>query len=420
MTARERKWSKWHKSAIEAICLLLLISSLLAIPTNAIELNGRLSSEFYVWSEDDVTYARPYESLRLNAIIYRGEKVRQLSFHSFSRWATSYSGSVTGQSKFRIYDSYLRIKTFRNYADISFGRQFVYNSAGSVTIDGVRIVLRPMKKIRLDLFGGSSVNRLDTEEIRSFGDYTTLGGRLSIRVRPSIQIGINHLYQKSEAELMRHRLGIDYRHRLNRWNVYMRGTMNVVQMNLAELRSRVSFTTVKNYISVEYLKRQPSVRENSIFALIQSGDYQNFRINLRHKINSLMSLTGSARFGATDDYNTRYFSIGIAKQQWSLSIYNQTGYGTESKGITGFGQIELQPKMELYFRANLGRYKVQDLQNDLNDAYSSAIGINRRFGNGWETRFEGQYLRNAISESDTRIYLNIIKRFAIGQSGGGN
>jgi hypothetical protein len=68
---------------------------------------------------------------------------------------------------------------------------------------------------------------------------------------------------------------------------------------------------------------------------------------------------------------------------------------------------------QFFAHMNVSQYKIQDEIDDRVEAYATGIGILKRFGHDLQVRAEWQYLKNAISNYDTRIHFRVMKGFAL-------
>ncbi len=220
-----------RQSRILRTCIIALILAAIITRTETVasglEVKGRLRSELYTWSDEKGDHLRPYQYLRADAILWKGERLQKLSLHTYLRWTTDLKDKLSRDPQTFIYETYIkRSKAFKD-VDVYAGRQFVYTSLGSETIDGFRVRSKIRSKFRLDLFAGSSVSRLDPERIQSFSDYGVLGGRLAYLVNSRTRAGLNWMRLRSEGATSYHRLGFDLRKSANRWQAYGRLSYNV-------------------------------------------------------------------------------------------------------------------------------------------------------------------------------------------------
>ena len=66
-----------------------------------------------------------------------------------------------------------------------------------------------------------------------------------------------------------------------------------------------------------------------------------------------------------------------------------------------------------------GDQRVQELQESLSDSYAANAGLTFRPRMGYTIDVEAQYLRNAVSSSDVRLFFRVSKRFDVRRSPAG-
>lgn len=392
---------------------VLAVVGCLAGTANAVEFTGRFSSDLYVWSAGDEDHIKPYESLRGKLTLYQGEFNKSVSFHTYMRWTTDLKDKGVSDPQLFVFDAYLRLSNYPKATNLYIGRQFVYSGAGSSLIDGLRIRLDPAPRVQVDLFGGSSVDRSDPETVRSFSDYSTIGGRLAYQVDRSTQTGLSWMRSEIDGELVSHRVAADIGHAVGGVRLFGRSGMNLNALSMSELLARASVAQGKWYLSGEFLYREPSVSSSSVFAIIESDRYKQIRMEARRTVWRDLAVTTRLIYDAFSDDNSWTTGLGLRSAIWSVTWLHKTGYGGTSDGLTGYGSFEPAPKWNLFATANLSTYKIQPEQENDIDSYSAGLGVSRVFSGQVRARAEWQWLRNADYSNDNRLYLSVSKGFSI-------
>ncbi|PKK85091.1 MAG: hypothetical protein CVT49_00690 [candidate division Zixibacteria bacterium HGW-Zixibacteria-1] len=417
MTDRHLSNPNSHRFILIAIFLILGMASMFFRPLYAAELNGSLSSEMYFWEAGDSSHIRPYESIRADLIAWRPEPYRQLSFHTYLRWTTDLSDKFATDPQTYIYDSYLRLAGYPSGSNIYLGRQFVYSAAGSAFIDGLRFKYNVSRAFKFDMYGGSNVSGTEPEKVQSLSDNAVAGMRLSYILGRSNVFGLNWMMRRSDGSIAYHRVGFDLNSGGRAWNMYNRVSYNAANLRLAEFLSRVSWTRSKWYISGEFNWREPSVPGNTLFTLVEFNRYKQIRLELNRALWQHLRLVTRFNYDFFTEEDSWNASLGLNGGIWSLSWRHKTGYGGDNDGLVGFTNIRLYPTLELYASANFSRYRVQDMQEELSDSYMTTLGIQKNFGKSTTVRAEGQYLRNAVRNDDTRFYFRFVKGFSFASHG---
>lgn len=395
--------------SISAVFLTAIMFSAFVGPAAAVELRGSLSSELYIYEAGDSSHVRPYESLRADFVAWKPDMNRQLSFHTYLKWSTDLSDKLADDPRTYIYDSYFRLTGYPSGSNIYLGRQFVYSAAGSAVIDGLRFKYSISPKFKIDLFGGSEVSGTNPEKIQSLPDYAVTGMRLSYLLRRSHIFGVNWMMRRSDGSTAYHRLGFDLNSGGRSWSMYNRVSYNIANLRLADLLSRISWTNAGWYISGEFNWREPSVPSNTLFTLIEFDRYKQARLEMNRAVWRQMRLITRFNYDFFSEDDSWNVSLGLNGGFWSMSWRHKEGYGGVNNGLVGFANVRVYPTLEFYASANFSRYRIQEMQVDKSDSYMTILGVQKNLGKSTMVRAEGQYLRNAVRNDDTRFYFRVVK-----------
>lgn len=385
--------------------------------SGAVEITGTFTSDLYVSEQTDLTHVRPYERLLANARLWQGAHGQTFSLHTNLRWTTDLSNKRAGDPQTYIYSAYAKLGNVPHGTDFRLGRQFVYSGAGSALLDGFRAQYRMGRVARIDLFGGSSVNQVDPERVRSLSDFTVAGGRLSYRLKPTARIGLGWMLRRSDGHTAWHRLSLDAEYRRGTVRMFSRAAANIADMRVAQLLARLSIAPDPWYISAEFNWREPSVDALSIFSIIAFERYREARVTVQRRLGRGFALVSGVDLDIYDTENSWRGRLGVRSGPISVEGYAQTGHRGDRTGLQGYANLRLHSKWVGFANVNISRYRVQDEQIDRSDAYSSRAGLIWRPGSGWQAQGEVQYLRNAVEANDTRLLLRIIRRFDYKPSG---
>ncbi len=394
------------------LAILLIISNGTA---NSIELRGKFNSDLYIWTDSSESHFRPYEQLRTDIIFSRPSRGKQISFHSNIRWRNDFQDQLPDDPQLFIYDGFLRIENMIGSSLIQLGRQYYYNGAGSAHFDGLRTQYKFGKKFKVNFFGGSRVNRLDPETIKSFSESGIMGSKLQISGIRRTNLNFSWLAKLEEDNIVYNKATIDIKKRSRFWVFYGKAGFNILNKRLSDILSRAIFTNNEWRISAEYSKREPSLFGNTIFSIIDYKKNKTLRLNLNRHINSRLSIFSRYQVSFFSAENSRLYNFGFSFKNITLSYYKQTGYGGKNSGFSGSAYHSLNSNWQTYARFNLSKYKIQSLQSDNYKAYTAAFGMDRKFTGGWVVRGEYQYLKNAISNNDVRLYFRVSKNFVLGK-----
>jgi hypothetical protein len=377
------------------------------------KLAGSISSELYAYKFQDSSHIRPYLRLRANLLAWQSAKGQKLEINTNLRWTTDLKTKLNTDPQLYIYEIYAHLSKMPANSDIYIGRQFVYNGLASAIIDGLRFRYDFGRKYQFDIFGGVAVSGLDPEKIYSLSESGTLGARLSYKPARQTQLGINWIYRKINGQINSHRLGIDIDQGIRHWRFFGQIAYNLSWLRLGGITSRISYNHGPWYWSGEFDWREPSVSDASVFSILDFKRYQIVRSSIRRTIWRDIGITANfhSRFQSGD--NTYIVNLGIASASYGISWRYQTGPDGHNNGIDGFISIRLSSNWEIYGNGILSRYKVQEEQDTRIDDYSSHIGLSWRTRTGLAASIEGQFARNALASSQSRLYARMTKYFSI-------
>lgn len=402
---------------MKRLVLFVIFYLILCTSLQAVEIKGNLSSDLYIWEDSSESHIRPYETLRASAILWRGIQQQQITFKTNLRWTTDLSDKFTTDPQLFVYETNLKISHLPRNLFVTLGRQFYYNNAGSRLIDGFKIKYL-YDNNQFEVFGGSSVNRLDPEKIRSFEKYLVAGfyGRRlfteDVLFMERLIIGGGMFTSYDDDLLVQNKAALDFRFNVTSTRVYLRSSFDFINNKISELLGRVSQNSNNWYYSLEFRNRRPSVSNNSIFSIIDYKNYNQFRLEINRKLNNQFTLISGFNYTIYDDDNNLRAQLGLSQRYFSVSFFHQDGYGGEQNGLSGYAQYPLKYGVELFGSANLSRYKIQDEHDELINAYSTQVGLSKKFKNDWLVRAEWQLLNNAVNDYDSRFHFRVSKGFS--------
>jgi hypothetical protein len=381
-------------------------------------MNGRLSTDFYAYQRSDDDHLRPYVRFWGDAMAWGSREGRFIRMHTSLRWTSDFTNQLPTDPQLFVFDAYVQFSGVPPRTDLYLGRQFVYSGVGSALMDGGRVRVRPVKYLDLELFGGSAVSSEDPETVNSLEDRLVVGGRLGARPDGATRLGLNWMLRHRDGQAAYHRLGIDGSRVFGPAEIYGRVSYDVVDHRLADIMARAIYRPGAWYVSGEYYWREPLVASNTIFAIVDFYRYQIGRVELRRRVWRRLSLATHVQATESGGDESWRIGIGFASPTLSLAWIHQTGYAGDNDGVSGYFNLPLNDSWMVYATANLFRYRVQLEQTDRSDAYATTLGLRWRLAWGFAIRAEGQFLRNAVYEDDTRIFLRISKDFSVGTQSG--
>ena len=166
------------------------------------------------------------------------------------------------------------------------------------------------------------------------------------------------------------------------FDFYGKLSYDLAALRLADILGRAVFYTGPWRFSTEFTWRQPSVRANTLFSMIDFYRYREIRSEIQRRIYKNLSLLAQFQVDIFNEENSYRSGLGVRTGGYSLLWVHQNGYGGDDDGVQGFAMVRLNRNWDLYAGANFNRYRVQELQETRNDNYSANVGMRRIFGQG--------------------------------------
>jgi hypothetical protein len=293
------------------------------------------------------------------------------------------------------------------------GRQFIYSNLGAALVDGGKLQVKLRNILAFDVYGGSQVQSSQPDKIKSLTDFGMAGVRFSGKFDNWSNWGVEGLLRKYEGSVSYSAVGIDLSRTRAVSQMYAQAAYDIANSRLALVRGRLSLNPKKWYLSGEFIWREPIVRANSLFSVVSFDRYRLARLGLRRNLKGQVALDGSASLSFSSSTTTLYSMLGFTGGNWGIGWRHQNGRGTSSNGVYGFVSFNLSRRWSVFGNTDLSRYRIQELQESLNDAYSASAGLSFRPGSDFTIRAEGQVVRNAVSTSDVRLFIRILKGFTL-------
>lgn len=398
---------------LSAALIALLSACIFTARAGAYEFTGRIASDLYSYQGIDEDHLRPYLRFNGDMVAWRGPDGRTLRMHTSLRWTSDFADQLSTDPQLFVYDAYVEMNNVPSRMNLSLGRQFVYSGVGSALMDGMRLQYRPTGRVKLDLFGGSTVSSEDPETIQSLVEELAAGARVGVRPSATTSLSASWMLKRRNDSVSFHRVGLDADHYMGPAELFGRAAFNAANFRLAEILGRTSYRAKAWYLSGEYHYREPSVASNSIFSIIDFYAYKIGRVEARRTVWRQLWVRAQVTADFTPEDTSWRTNVGMGSPRYGLSWIHQTGYAGENDGVSGYLNVAVTDRLDCYTHANLFRYRVQLAQQERSDSYASSLGVRYRAGRGVTIRMEGQYLRNAVIKDDGRFFLQIAKSFAV-------
>lgn len=396
------------RSSLKSIAAFLVVCIVAFSNVHAVEFSGTVSNDWYVLDDSGEVLIRPFIGLRSTVRLMQTNTGGSLSLHGNGRWRSELGNSGQTITETRIYSGYLQYSGQGVFSEFSLGRQFVYNPAGSAVLDGLNIRIRPMRSLRIRVFGGSATNGLALDKSYSLSDNLLTGASLYYDTQKSATLGLHWWYRKREGRAVSNSISTDFFYRFRQTDWQAVTVYDIISATLTKMRLRGTYRDSRWYGSIEYTNRAPSISINSIFSIIEYYRINELRLTAERAVYRRIRLTGQVFVGKINDEYSNVFSFGFSGPHFRILWRHYQGFGTSDNGIVAHANASVNRRLLVFITANLSRYRVQEEQDGRNDNMAVMSGMDWRL-TFVRIRLEGQYLRNAVKDEDWRFLLRLSK-----------
>lgn len=388
-----------------------LMTTVLLHPATSVatDISGRLSAavEWYdAPNGDSSTPAYLYGFLNASKI---GD-ISGLNFRGYGRLADDLSNEVNKDS--RLYNAYLEKKNLLPGLDVRAGRQFISNTAGATTLDGVDLGYKVYGPVKAKAFFGGAVAFDDDYDSGNLA----LGGELRAQW-VDYEAAVSYYQEKDDSAMTRELIGIDLRYDLMKalefsgefqYN-YLGGEWSHAYVDATYHRSPVWG------LKAHYLMDLPVFDSTSIYSVFASEAYEEWGVDATYNISD--SLRAVCRL-TQEVYDTgsdaSVFEAGIETSgygpmdAYALATYRAAGDGQDLSGVKLMFSYEVNryftPGVGLHWDSLERRFEEDDrttsqrlfafVRSNVTDAFSLEAKIEQSQSDLYDNYFQGRLQAN--------------------------
>ncbi len=277
------------KKGFTALFLIILLSPLaFPHPGYCLSHEGVTSTQFF-WYNDffDETHFDGNQLLKLQLNeINRNPKLR---IDLYGKVWTDFSEGEGSHG--RLYDAFLEVKDIFKHTDIRLGRQFVYMTAGSSTIDGLRVDYRLPGIFGISLAGGRDVLFSETGEFTREGDYAW-GLNAYLLKYSGTSLSLSYYQKYDEHDLAREIVGVNFSQNIrDNLNFYLESSFDITSELFNLVQTGFHFDPVENlFLTAEYYLTNPNFDSTSIYSVFAANNFQRILARGQYRISPKASL----------------------------------------------------------------------------------------------------------------------------------
>lgn len=392
--------------------LLLLGQNLIAQP---VETRGRISNSIYMYENqkqvDGVTSAtkvtRFYQTVRFQA---KFKNLANIKLNLAGRALTEFSDNdLTDEQRFKAYQvSISGNNLFSNRLDFVIGRQFLHPGVALGSLDGANIVVRPMKNLEWQVYGGVETHLLNALKVYEADDATVYGSALTYRNIFQTNFQAVYLQKMCASENQWQIAGLNLVNRsLSNLTVLMQGHYDLVNKRFHRLYLSSTYRLPKSLSVNVYLKQQcPQIYGDSYFQIFDVSQYQLAGLNLAYALSDVYSINGSFQGVQLEEGYGNRIILSLNDRNGSLGAVYETGDLGEQIGVMLDYGYEIFPDLIASLSVDYSRYRFEEIF-DYENQLANAVGVAYNFSKHWRFNLEYQWLNNKFMESDQRILNHI-------------
>lgn len=410
----------------------LILSIVLTSSLSAQLFQARVVTSAYAWQRQD-TVGSASDHLFGHTSLSLSLAGSDLSFHAYGNGFTDLSGPVKEESRYRLYNMYLKWSNLFDMASVSVGRQMVFAGVGNGTIDGGLASLKFMDS-RIKVLGYYGALPPPGSRAEMIGDKTNnfmAGAQVVAEPLDAARFSISYMNRNIQAEpysaYRRDSLFNPYLVEIKPTassERYLSGDVNVEYDNFISGYARYDydfdtekmaraqfFTRVKVMESLgltgEYLQREPRVSYNSIFSVFTFNTLTEYEVGAEYAL--LPSWQVFGKYGSVDygDGETSdRVTLGVSGKYVSVSLARNVGYAGElSAASANIAYPLLENKVTPSLLVSYAKYKLSESASKLDDALSAAIGVVYRPLPVLSLDTQVQWIQNSIYQRDVRLFV---------------
>lgn len=403
---------------------------LAAVDAPAVTIDGRVTASAYGYEGNPTdstasTHLRSHGALRLEATDLG---LAGLSLATYLGGTTDLSESAGNDPLLRIHSLYLRYGDHGRRADARAGRQFVQAGVGYGTLDGLRLDAR-CAGVALTLYGGALVPAGDNG-LGSLSDAHLWGARLSTDRLAGASVALSFADREADpiayasagrysgfvgqvGAVRRRLLGAEVSRAFGLHSARGRLDYDLLAEGVrrAELAGRLGLSA-DLAASAEWLHREPSIYDNSIFSVFPSQPYDEVGLRLFYRASETLGLSVHAAAVLYDgDEAQRLGASATFGRGLTLSYYRSQGYAGGNDGLSGNVTFGLGPRLVLRGAVDLAAYERFEDADERDGLVTAMAGLAWRTSAGVTVDGQLQALRNPAYDADLRALLRASWRF---------
>ena len=405
------------KTKFYVVLALFLFFNTLFVHAQDVVTRGRFTNSIYAYepmylrgTEDSETHVLLYQFFRFQAKI---KEYNNLSFNYDTRALTDLQEDIDKDLRFRVNRLSLSAQDlFSGFLDIEAGRFFYHPGITFGSLDGLDLVLKPVRNLHIQLYGGVESHLYRSYKVYNLDDATVYGGSIKYFNLSGTDIQLSYLEKQHAKETQWQIAGLNLsNYTLKTWKFLLQTHYDIANSRLHRLFFSTRWSQSKDLHFYVNLKQQhPQIYADSYYN--DEEKFGQFKDYSKAGIGGTYYITEAYWFSV--DYN--YFKIeegqghkimaSVSNLNGTLGLIYETGdLGDQIGFMVSYG-YEFMPGLIGSLAIDYQRYRFSEYYSYENQL-ANALRLTYKFADHWRVDAEYQLLNNKFKDTDHR-FLNHI------------
>lgn len=402
------------------LCLIFVLLILIGgqfLYAQDIVTKGRFTNSVYVYEptilrgqEESKAHVFLYQYLRFQA---RMKDVNNLTFNLDTRVVNDLEEKIDSDLSFRLNRVSLSADDlFSGFLDVEIGRLYYHPGITFGSLDGLDMVLKPIRNLQVQLFGGVESNLYYSYKIYEPDEATVYGGSLKYFNLGGTDLQLSYLEKKFKSDTQWQIAGLNLsNYILDDWKFMLQAHYDLANSRLHRFFFSTRYSLARTLQVQLRLKQQhPQIYANSYFNNEQK--FGTFESVTQGGLGATYFLSGE--YSITADYNLFKLKEGqghriiasVNNFNGSIGLVYETGdLGDQLGFLINYG-YEFLPDLIGSIAIDYTRYRFEEIY-DYEDQLANALRLSYSFASHWKIDLEYQLLNNKFKDTDHR-FLNHI------------
>ena len=405
------------KTKLCVISVFFILCNSFIIQAQDVVTKGRFTNSIYAFepistneTEESETHVFLYQFLRFEAKV---KEYNNLSFNYDTRFLTDLQQNIDSDLRFRVNRLSLSAQDlFNGFLDVEAGRFFYHPGVTFGSLDGIDLVLKPKKNLRVQLYGGVESPTYRSYKIFDNEKGTAYGGSVKYFNLSNTDIQLSYFEKIHDQNMQWQIAGLNLsNYSLKDWKFLLQTHYDIASSRIHRFYFSTRWSPTREMQFYLNLKQQhPQIYADSYYSDEQKfGEFKDYK---RAGIGGTYNFLEAYWFSL--DYN--FFKIEggqghkiiatVNNSNGSIGLIYESGdLGDQVGFLISYG-YEIIPGLTAMLAIDYQQYRFSELYS-LEDQIANTLRLSYKITNHWRVDAEYQLLHNIFKDTDHR-FLNHI------------